>query len=205
MIQNKNFLIAYKLFFSLLGFAAIVTEIATVVERDRFNPINFFSFFTIESNLLVFLLLLASAIALAAGKNHKLDTIRGAVTVYILIVGIGFSFLLQGLEDVALTAVPWDNIVLHYIIPWAVLIDFIIDQPRRKLVFRKSLLWLLFPIMYMVYSLARGAISGWYPYPFLNPATNGYGSIAVTASCLFGLGIGLTWVICKLSVWKSIR
>lgn len=44
MLQNKKFLISYKLFFALLGFSAIVTEIATAVERGTFNPANFFSF-----------------------------------------------------------------------------------------------------------------------------------------------------------------
>lgn len=199
MLQNKKLLIGYKLFFALLGFSAIVTEIATIAERGRFNPANFFSFFTIESNILVFVVLLLSAVAVAMGKNGKLDTLRGATTVYILIVGIGFSFLLAGLEDVALTAVPWDNTVLHYIMPIAMLVDFLIDRPKRKLAFKQSLYWLLFPIAYVSYSLTRGALVGWYPYPFLNPDINGYGAIAFTASCLLVLGLVLVWGVCKLS------
>lgn len=199
MLQNKKLLIGYKLFFALLGFSAIVTEIATIAERGRFNPANFFSFFTIESNILVFVVLLLSAVAVAMGKNGKLDTLRGATTVYILIVGIGFSFLLAGLEDVALTAVPWDNTVLHYIMPIAMLVDFLIDRPKRKLAFKQSLYWLLFPIAYVSYSLTRGALVGWYPYPFLNPDINGYGAIAFTASCLLVLGLALVWGVCKLS------
>lgn len=68
MKQDKKFLIGYKLFFSLLGFGAIITEIATTVERGNFSPTNFFSYFTIETNILVTLTLLLSAIAIAAGK-----------------------------------------------------------------------------------------------------------------------------------------
>ncbi len=199
MLQNKKLLIGYKLLFGLLGFSAVVTEIATIVERGRFNPANFFSYFTIESNILVFVTLLLSAIAVAWSRNNKLDELRSAVTVYILVVGIGFSFLLAGLEDVALTAVPWDNIVLHYIIPAAVAIDFLIDRPKRKLGFKQSLLWLLFPMAYLAYSLIRGAVIGWYPYPFLDPATKGYGSIAITAACLMILGLGLIWLVTRLS------
>ena len=199
MLQNKQLLIGYKLIFGLLGFSAIVTEIATLAERGVLNPVNFFSFFTIESNVLVSMTLLLSAIAVASGKNDKLDALRGAVTVYILVVGIGFSFLLAGLEGVALTAVPWDNTVLHYIMPVAVLIDFLINRPRHKLTFRRSVYWLLFPIAYLVYSLVRGVLTGWYPYPFLNPATGGYGAIALIASCLLVLGLVLAWIICQLS------
>ena len=199
MMQNKKLLVGYKLFFALLGFSAIVTEIATIAARGRFNPANFFSFFTIETNLLVIVVLLLSAIAVAMGKNGKLDALRGATTVYILIVGIGFSVLLAGIEDTTLTAVPWDNTVLHYIIPVAVLVDFVIDRPKRKLLFKASLLWLLFPIIYVAYSLIRGALVGWYPYPFLDPGAKGYGAVAFTVLGLLVLALGLTWVITKLS------
>lgn len=199
MLQNKKFLITYKLFFALLAFSAVVMEMATLIERGTFKPANFFSFFTIETNILVVLTLLLSAIAVAAGKNKRLDVLRGAVTVYILIVGIGFSFLLSGLENVALTAVPWDNTVLHYIIPAAVLIDFLLDRPKSKLSFKRSIAWLLFPIGYGVYGMTRGLLTGWYPYPFLNPATNGYGAIAITMLCLFVLGLALVWAIVRLS------
>lgn len=199
MVQNKNFLIGYKVLFALLGFGAVVTEIAVIMERGRFNPVNFFSYFTIETNILVFITLLLSAIAVALGKNSKLDVLRSAVTVYILIVGIGFSLLLAGMEGLTLTAVPWDNTVLHYILPAAVLVDFLIDRPKRKLAFRKSLGWLLFPVAYVVYSLVRGSMTGWYPYPFLNPETSGYVSVVVTALGLLVLGVVLVWGVCRLS------
>ncbi|MBH2007319.1 Pr6Pr family membrane protein [Candidatus Saccharibacteria bacterium] len=200
MKQNKKFLIGYKLFFSLLGFGAIITEIATTVERGNFSPTNFFSYFTIETNILVTLTLLLSAIAIAAGKNSKLDTLRSAVTVYILIVGIGFSVLLAGIEGIVLTAVPWDNTVLHYILPIAVLVDFLIDRPKRKLSFKKSLVWLLFPVTYLIYSLLRGGLIGWYPYPFLNPDIEGYGAVAITVAGLLALSLVLIWIVTRLTV-----
>lgn len=205
MIQNKTFLIGYKVFFALLGFSAVVTEIATIVERGTFNFVNFFSYFTIETNLLVVVTLLLSAFAVAAGKRHRFDILRTAVTVYILVVGIGFSFLLSGLEDVALTAVPWDNTVLHYIIPVAVFVDFLIDRPRRTLSFKKSLMWLLFPIGYAVYSLVRGALVGWYPYPFLNPSLKGAWSVAFVVVALLVLGVALVWLVGKLTTRKTTK
>ncbi len=202
-LQNRKLLIGYRLLFGLLGFSAVVTEIATIVERGRFNSTNFFSYFTVETNILVVVSLLLSAIAVAMNKNHKLDGFRSAVTVYILIVGIGFSTLLASIDDVALTAVPWDNTVLHYIMPVAVLVDFLLDRPKRARSFKQSLTWLLFPIMYVVYSLVRGKLIAWYPYPFLNPQANGYGRVVVTVSGLFGLTLALTWIITKLSDGKG--
>lgn len=203
MVKNTRFLILYKVIFALLGLSAIITEIAITVERGSFNPVNFFSFFTIQTNSLVFVTLLVSAIAVAAGKNKKLDVLRSATTVYALIVGIGFSLLLSGLEGVQLTAVPWDNTVLHYIIPIAMLGDFLINRPTRHTPFRKGLVWLLFPVVYVAYSLIRGAITGWYPYPFLNPAVQSYAGTLVTILELLVLSVALIWLICKLSGKRS--
>lgn len=200
---KKSFLITYKLFFALLGFSAIITEIATLVERGTFNIVNFFSFFTIQVNSLVVVVFILSALFLALNKAKKLDALRTATTVLILMVGIGFAVLLSGLQGVALTAVPWDNTVLHYIIPVAVLIDFLIDKPRTRQSFKKLLVWLLYPAVYVTYSLLRGAMVGWYPYPFLNPANNSYLSIAIVVAALFAVGIVLFAVTANLTGPKT--
>lgn len=204
-VSRNTFLISYKLFFALLGFSSIVTEMAVTMERGTFKAENFFSYFTIETNILVVITLLMSAVAIAAGKSSKFDLLRTATTVYILVVGIGFSLLLSGMGDVALTAVPWDNVVLHYIMPVAVLADFMTDRPRRKLGFKKALLWLLFPIAYAIYALVRGGLTGWYPYPFLNPDVSGAESVVMTVVSLFVLGLALIWGVDKLSSNQKSR
>lgn len=204
MKMNTRLLIAYKVFFALLGFAALVTEVAVLVDRGTFNLVNFLSFFTVQNNILVFITLLPSALVLASKKSPRwLDILRGLSTVYILVVGIGFAVLLSGLQGVALTAVPWDNTVLHYIIPVALLVDFIIDRPKKRISFKTGLVWIVYPLIYVAYSLIRGAITGWYPYPFLNPANGGYGSIATAVSGLVILGIALIWLVTWVSVFGA--
>lgn len=198
MRPTGNALIAFKLCFGLVGFSAVVTEVATLIERGVFDPVNFFSYFTIQNNILVAATLLLSAVAVASGTNDRLDTLRAAVTAYILVVGIGFSLLLANLEGQVLTAVPWDNTVLHYLMPVVMLIDFLIDRPRRRLSFRRALLWLLYPVVYVAYSLIRGAVTGWYPYPFLDPTINGYARVAITVFGLLFLTVVLIWGITRL-------
>ena len=34
-----------------------------------------------------------------------------------------------------------------------------------------------FPLAWCAFTLARGAATGWYPYPFIDPATAGWGSV----------------------------
>jgi hypothetical protein len=188
MIRNKNFLVIYKMLFGLLGVSALVTEIVVLIDRGRFVPANFFSFFTVESNLFAATMLLVSGAALLWNKSFKyLAMLRGAAALYMVTTGIAFSILLSGLEADVLTAVPWDNMVLHYILPAAVFVDWVLDPPRSRITFKRAAVWLVYPITYLVYSLVRGSIVDWYPYPFLNPATHGYAGVAVV-----GVGIAAT-------------
>lgn len=195
MISTKQ-LITYKVLFALLGFSAVVTEIATLVERGTFNAVNFFSYFTVLSNVLAAAVLMISAIWTAKGsRNRVIDMIRGASVLYMVMTGIIFSVLLSGLDPDALTAVAWDNTVLHYIMPAAVLLDWILDRPKRKLAFQKNLIWIIFPISYVVYTLVRGEIVGWYPYPFFNPSIKGYQAVAAVSAALTILVFGIVWAI----------
>jgi len=189
----------YKLFFGILGISAVVTEIAALVERGVFKPENFFSFFTIESNIFAAIMFIVSALAISAGvKSKPLDLLRGAATLYMVVTGIVFAVLLSGIEGITLTAVPWDNMVLHYIIPVAVIADWFIDRPHHKLTFRDGIVWLIFPVAYVAYSLIRGSIVGWYPYPFLNPATNGLEGVIITSIGIAGLGVLLTFILTRV-------
>ncbi len=204
MKTRAKLLISYKLLFALLGFAAVVTEIATIAERGTFNSVNFFSYFTIQNNLIAVAAFILGALALASGKHSRaVDLFRGFATVFMVVVGIGFALLLAGIEGITLTAVPWDNTVLHYIIPVAVAIDFLIDRPRTKFSFKKNLLWLLYPVVYFAYTMIRGAQTEWYPYPFLNPAHNSVASLVVTIAGLFLLGAALIWVVGKIAGYKT--
>jgi hypothetical protein len=200
MIKSKTVLVAYKVLFGLLGLTALITEVVALVNRNQFEPGNFFSYFTVESNAFAVILLLASAVYMFKDRTAKnLFILRGAATLYMVITGIVFSVLLSKYESATLTAVPWDNTVLHYIMPVAVLVDWLIEPAKNLLAFRKALVWLSFPIAYMLYSLVRGSITGWYPYPFLNPSHNGYTGLIVTSIGIAVLATLLTWLLVSVS------
>ena len=166
-------LIAYRIFFALLGLSAIVTEIAIIVERGRFVPANFFGFFTIESNLFAIPVLIISALVLARGKQGRLAAmLRGASTLNMIIVGVVFSLLLSGL-DVELTAAPWDNIVLHYILPVVVALNWLMDTPKLRVAFRQAFVWMLFPVSTLCIVLYAAILSAGIRIHFWIPTTMG--------------------------------
>ena len=158
--------------------AAIVTQAIVLANAGAFDPTRFFAFFTILSNLIgvaAFVWLLARG---DRPRSRGLELLRGAAAVYLTVTFFVVIFLLSGV-DVQLQLV-WVDVVLHKIFPIVVVLDWIVDPPRTRLSFRDGLLWLAFPLVWTGLTLVRGAIDGWYPYPFLNPANGGYGQVAVT-------------------------
>lgn len=189
----------YKLGFAALGMSAIITEIVVLIGEGVFDPGNFFSFFTIQSNILaVIVLVVGGLMAASARKSRRFGFFRGATTFYMAVTGLVFAVLLSSLEGIRLTATPWDNIVLHYIIPMVMVADWLLDPPARRIGMKKAILWLTYPLAYFVYSLVRGEIVNWYPYPFINPTTRGYVMVFITAAALTVAGIGLVWLFSKI-------
>ncbi len=198
-MKQKSWPVYYRVFFGLLGLSSIITEIVVLLDRGRFNPGNFFSYFTIESNLLAALVLLIGAWMVGQSKEKKwFVLLRGAATLYMIMTGVVFAILLSGLENAVLTAVPWDNTVLHYIMPIVLLVDWLMDTPKMAITWRRALAWLAFPLVYVSYTLIRGSMVAWYPYPFLNPATKGYLGIIGTSMGITLFALGTVWFLMRI-------
>lgn len=203
MSKKQKLHIAYKCFFGLLGLSALVTEIVVLLGRGSFAAGNFFSFFTVQSNILAALLLLASAALLATGQRRLHDSIRGAAVLYMVVTGIIFAMMLSGLDPRVLTAVPWDNTVLHYIMPLAVFVDWILDPPRQRIMLRQALAWLAFPLAYLLYTLVRGHFAAWYPYPFVNVEQQGYIRVLVVSLAIALVITLLAWFVAHTTRWTT--
>jgi hypothetical protein len=121
-------------------------------------------------------------------RSRGLELLRGAAAVYLTVTFFVVIFLLSGV-DVQLQLV-WVDVVLHKIFPIVVVLDWIVDPPSTRMSFRDGLVWLAFPLAWTGFTLVRGAIDGWYPYPFLDPVNGGYATVAVTVVAVTA-GFGL--------------
>ena len=185
-----------RLLFGLLALVAIGWQLAIQI-RYGFSALNFFSFFTNLSNLFAAVVLLAGAAQLLLPKRWSFPSaqVRFISVVNMTVVGVVFSVLLQDVDLGSLQ--PWINFVLHYAMPLAVALDWLLQPPHQRLGARHLVLTLVFPALYLSYVLFRGAVAGWYPYPFLNPANvGGYGGVA-----LYSLAIASTFL---LSGWALL-
>lgn len=159
-----------------LVLAAIVAQAIVLLTSGAFDPTRFFAYFTIQSNLIgvaAFVWLLAVR---GTRRSHRLESLRGAATAYLIVTFVVVVVLLSGV-DVQLQ-LGWVDFVLHKLFPVVIVLDWLIDPPSVRLTYRDGLVWLVYPLLWTGFTIARGAADGWYPYPFLDPASGGYEMVA---------------------------
>ena len=62
----------------------------------------------------------------------------------------------------------YTNLSLHYIIPIAFLVDWVLTEMYHVYQWKNTLFWLSYPIFYLILTLILGSITGTYIYPFLD-------------------------------------
>jgi hypothetical protein len=182
-----------RIFFAVLAVIALIIQLMQSIWADR-STVEFFSYFTIQSNMIAVAVLFWVALK-PDSEDERIwrDIIRGAPVLYLGVTGIVFAILLS---DLPLVTVPFANTVLHKLMPVVIVLDWILDPPSPGVSFRKALVWILYPLGWLAYTMIRGYLINWYPYPFLNPAKmGGYGNVMSTILMILTGGVVLIWVI----------
>ncbi|MGC8486182.1 MAG: Pr6Pr family membrane protein [Candidatus Baltobacteraceae bacterium] len=156
--------------------AAIFVQIDAEILKHAFQAWHFFSFFTIESNILGAAILLCAWGYERGGETPPWYALaRGATTSFLAVTGIIYWTVLANGPQIL---IPWVNIVLHAIFPIVVVVDWIVaPSPLDTSLWKSLRWWLAFPLLYCAYSLVRGAFVAWYPYGFLDPRIFGYPTV----------------------------
>ncbi|GEM34783.1 hypothetical protein NN3_57900 [Nocardia neocaledoniensis NBRC 108232] len=168
---------AYRLGFAVLGLVALLWIPLRNMDSATFSLTNFLSYFTIESNVLAVIVLAIGGVR--APQSERWQIVRGAVTLYMLITMVVYAVLLANI-DVMLTD-KWINDIMHRYLPLVLVLDWLLVAMPRRLRVSPALIgqWLIFPLVYGIYTLIRGPIADWYPYPFIDPRGQGYLSMAL--------------------------
>ena len=188
---------AARLAFATTAIVAMTYQFATSADT-AFRKANFFSFFTIQSNLLGVAALFALVLVPRARRTALFDGARSAAVLYMAITGVVFALLLSGLQQELQTSLEWVNFVVHKLMPVVLVADWLIDSPRHRLPRVAVLGWLAYPLAWLGYTLMRGEAEGWYPYPFVDVSELGYGGVlgrTVVLAIGFALaGAALLWL-----------
>jgi hypothetical protein len=173
--------------------------------------VRFFSYFTIQSNLLVmvdsFLLAINPSLDSNWRRTLRLDALMG-----IVVTGLVFSLVLA--KIVHLTGLAYVlTVCFHYIAPCVAPLGWLLFGPRPRIAW-STLAWaFLWPILWILFTFTHGAMTGWYPYPFLNADKLGHTAalrntiIVLVVAAILGLIFKALdhWLFTELSTHRQVR
>lgn len=163
------------------------------------------TFFTVQSNILVLLVMIILSIfdiLKLSGKFIEIPTfvkrLQLVSTTSISLTFIVFGIILTPvliIDDLQRVVLSYSSIVMHQIIPIVALLDWILDEPDDKISFGYTPIALCFPLYYFIFTLVVShlgvtyptyengvKIEGKFPYFFLDYETNGWFEITPAES-----------------------
>ena len=155
----------------LLVLTAITTQIVDLVVNDAFEPDEYFSYFTIQSSLInIVVLVVGGLLALRWRDDPELYTaVRMSAVTYAVVTAVVYNLLLRGVPTDDFVGVQWPNEVTHVWIPIVIALDWLLSPGRVALAWGRLWLAIGYPLLWLAFTLVRGVLTGWYPYPFLEP------------------------------------
>ena len=184
-----------------VGLASLLLQYVLLMELTRdtigvlVGNVQFFSYFTILTNLSI--VLVAATAAMGAGGFFARPRVRGAVALYIAVTGLIYVLILRHLWQPQGAAWLADT-GLHYVMPVLYLTWWMLAVPHGQLQLRDLLKWLLFPLAYLGWALLVGAMIGLYPYPFVDLGVLGWGRTLLNAAGVLFVFLVLGGVVLTL-------
>ncbi|MFD0481612.1 Pr6Pr family membrane protein [Kineococcus sp. GCM10028916] len=169
---------------ALVVLAALVAQVVLLIGGGRdansgqatasaaTSLVRFVSYFTVQSNLLV--LVAAVSLVLDPARDGRFwRVLRLTGLLGITVTGLVFGAVLAPLLHH--TGIDWwINAGFHYVSPVMAFLGWAVFGPRPRVDGRTAAWAVAWPIAWVVYTLVRGAVVGWYPYPFLDVDAVGY-------------------------------
>ena len=140
---------------------------------------RFVAYFTVQSNVLV--ALASVTLALDPARDTRVwRVLRLAGVVGITVTGLVHFLLLRPLLD--LDGADWAaDKLLHMVVPVLALAGWVAFGPRPRITLREVGWALAWPVAWLGVTLSVGALSGWYPYPFLDHREDGAAAVVVAS------------------------
>lgn len=209
--KHSKAAIAFMILLAICAWLGLITQFYITITTYSASRtlagtlVQFFSYFTIICNILAAVSITAILAKPAAGYFSR-NRVLSAIAFYMVIVGVVYNIVLRPLgafHGMAFMA----NEILHVITPALYTLFWLALVPKAGLIWTDALKWLWVPFIYSVYIFLRGAISGLYPYPFMNVAEFGYTQIAFNSVVLLFafLGLGLLFILVARLMTKKHR
>ena len=186
MRSERNARIFFGLTSAIVAFGLVLQFILVVTQDGNKGSfaskpakiLNFFSFFTVQSNIGV-----AATTGLLARRFRRdsliFRVLRLDAMICILVTGVVFHLALSGLQELT----GWDalaDFLLHTLSPILCPLGWLIFGPRRTIGGSVVKYAVVAPVGWLAYAFVYGALSTdrfgnhYYAYPFMNVGIHGY-------------------------------
>jgi hypothetical protein len=171
--------ISFGLFRLVLGIGLVGSVIWQVTDRlanNLFRPEEYFAYFSIVTAIVAGVALTVSGIFMLSGKpeTKRLEIIRLSLAVALVVVGVVYHLLLADAapdaRDIGYVWPVLPNQIIHTYVPMLIVVDYLLSIKGYAIKLRAALWVAVFPLAWLVFSLIRGFIGGWWPYWFIDPS-----------------------------------
>jgi hypothetical protein len=184
-----------QFFLSWAGEGVVLPEDApatTAAERI----VRFFSFFTVQSNIIV--CAVSALLAIRPDRDGPVFRVFRLLSLTcITVTGVVVVAVLIGAQELEGLAILTDA-VFHYVAPIAALAIWLLFGPRPRVTGRTVGWSLVFPVLWVAYTLVRGEFAEWYPYPFIDVNEHGYGQVFLNIGVITVLYLAVAGVLLVL-------
>ncbi|WP_265523198.1 Pr6Pr family membrane protein [Oerskovia flava] len=185
---------------AVIALVGVLMEVVTaVVEGPGTAPthteriVRVFSYFTIQSNLLVGITCLLLALdPRRDGPVFRVARLDGLLC--IAVTGVVYHTALRGLVDLTGAGVI-SNLLLHTGAPVVAVMGWLLVGPRPRTGARTVWWSVVLPLAWIAYTFLRGAVVDWYPYPFLDVSAIGYPQALASTAVVAVLFLALAAVV----------
>ena len=164
------------------------------------------SYFTNATNSLM--VLMSGALLWGRGRLYewfKSPGVQTACCLYIAFVGLGFWFILGGPRNVQSWIFWIPELTAHTLSPILGVVFWVRCVEKGSLNGRHPLIWLAYPIGYLLYWLIRGPLVGYYPYFFIDVNALGYAGVAIWSGALIVLFLVLGTLMWRIDRRQASR
>ena len=149
-IKSQNLKQLYRIIFLLCCEAGMILQYIDSLRRGNADTLLYY--YTVQSGILCFLYFFF--LAVFSPKKEK-AVIRGAVTMCIAVTAIAYLFMPNGAKEAAASdkAFYTGYILMHYIVPLMVILDYLLFFPKGLYKALHPLCWLILPYLYIAFTM----------------------------------------------------
>lgn len=161
----------------LLG--SVIWQMSHRIYFNHFRPGEYFAFFTINTAIIGGIVLIFAGLSAWRGEveSKRMTIARLTIVTCETIVAVVYNALLRdvppGPQDIGYEWPVLPNELLHVWAPIIIFLDFLWNVPAVRVRLRAALWVLVYPAVWLVVTIVRGLIDGWWPYFFIDPTGEG--------------------------------